>query len=115
MRKLVQKEMLRPDSALHYVSEMEDVINDLVNRIEKDKNEEGKMDIQSLMKDFATDAITVPFLGAKIGALQGSEEGKEMAYGATRILELWSQMMFYPPWLYKIHPKTTELSMILKY
>ena len=82
---------------------------------EMDKDEDGKLDIQSLMKDFATDAITVPFLGAKIGALQGSEEGKEMAYGATRILEIWSQLMYYPPWLYKIHPKTTELGTHQKY
>ena len=112
MRKLTQREMLRPDSALHYVSEMEDVINDLMDRIEKDKDEEGRMDIQSLMKDFSIDAITVPFLGAKIGALQGSEEAKEIACEVARFSELWSLMMFYPPWLYKVHPKTTELSML---
>ena len=109
MRKSVQKIMLRPENAMQYATQIEDVVLDVIDVIEKEKNDDGSLDISNLMKTFATDAISVPFLGHKIGALRGDEIGLKISSAAMKILGLWSTLMYLPLWVQKIHPNFNKM------
>ena len=108
-RKAVQKIMMRPDSALHYVPEVESIAEELVDKIEADKDGAGNLEVNKLFKQFATDAIALMFIGRKVGAMEGSEDGDKMIEYLEKILQMWGEFIYLPVWLGKYHPNMNKM------
>ena len=73
VRHQVQQDMMRPKSALYYIDEMEDIANELTNKIADSKGKDGKgiRDIHPLVQEYALEAVGCVFLNARLGALKG--------------------------------------------
>ena len=69
-RKAVQKIMMRPNSAMNYVTEVEEIVMELIDKIEAEKDSQGRYELNNVLKKFATDAISLMFIGKKLGAMQ---------------------------------------------
>ena len=108
-RKAVQKIMMRPDSALHYVPEVESIAEELVDKVEADKDGAGNLEVNKLFKQFATDAIALMFIGRKVGAMEGSEDGDKMIEYLEKILQMWGEFIYLPVWLGKYHPNMNKM------
>ena len=71
------------------------------------------------MKDFylprykgykVTDAISLMFIGKKIGAMQDSEDGKLMIENLDKMLYEWGEILFLPLWIQKFTPQLSKMS-----
>ena len=101
--------MLRPDSAAQYVSEVEKIALEVVDKITETKNTDGSLEITSLMKHFATDAISTIFIGSKIGAIEGTEESKDLLEHLEGFMLNWSELMMLPLLIGRYHPKYKKI------
>lgn len=108
-RKAIQKIMMRPNSALHYVSDTEKIALELIRKFEDKMDNNGNVEVKEFLQQYAFDAISFMFIGKNIGALKETEESKEMMNNLDLILNTWSEMMFLPIWLAKYHPKTNKI------
>ena len=113
-RKAIQKIMMRPNSALHYVSDTEKIALELIRKFEDKMDNNGNVEVKEFLQQYAFDAISFMFIGKNIGALKETEESKEMMNNLDLILNTWSEMMFLPIWLAKYHPKTNKIGKIRK-
>ena len=77
-RQLVQQDMMRSGSALLYIEELENIAEELVEKLAEVKDNEGKIEIAEYMKQFALESTGAIFLGSRLGVLNGSETGKAM-------------------------------------
>ena len=109
-RKAVQKVMMRPNSAMHYVPEVEEIVLDLIDKVEAGKDHQGKYELNNELKKFATDAISLMFIGKKIGAMQDSEDGKLMIEKIDKMLQEWGEILFLPLWIQKFTPQLSKMS-----
>ena len=99
---------MRPNSALHYISDTEKIALELIEKLEDKMDISGNVEVKELMQRYAFDAISFMFIGHKIGALQETDESKEMMSNLDYILNTWAEMMFLPVWLAKYHPKMNK-------
>ena len=92
VRHQVQQDMMRPKSALYYIDEMEDIANELTNKIAESKGKDGKgiRDIHPLVQEYALEAVGCVFLNARLGALKGN------SFFATFSLILYLQVKINP-------------------
>ena len=104
---------MRPNSALHYISDTEKIALELIEKLEDKMDNSGNVEVKELMQQYAFDAISFMFIGHKVGALQGTEESKTIMANIDYILNTWAEMMFLPIWLAKYHPKMNKFGKIL--
>ena len=53
VRSMVQQDIMRPKSALYYISDMEDIAMELADKINKVKDKNGMLDPSTLLKEYA--------------------------------------------------------------
>ena len=109
VRKAVQKVVMRPNSAMHYVPEVEEIVLELIDKIEAEKDSQGKYELNNELKKFATDAISLMFIGKKLGAMQDSEDGKLIIENIEKLLEIWAEIFMLPLWLQKLTPHISKM------
>ena len=109
IRKAVQKIMMRPNSAMHYVPEVEEIVLELIDKVEAEKDSQAKYELNNELKKFATDAISLMFIGKKLGALQDSEDGKFIIESIEKTLLEWGDILFMPLWLQKLTPQISRM------
>jgi len=108
-RSLVQQDMMRPKSALFYINDMNELMDDFVAKLEGMLDEDKKVDdLNRPLQEFALDAIGVMFIGNKLDVLQGSEYGKQMITKVSRLFELMLDVIAIPPKLAPYAPKFKE-------
>ena len=76
VRQAVQQDMMRPASALHYLSELEAVAVEAAQQVEARRAGREALEVNTVCSQFALDAVGVFALGTKLGALQGTGDGK---------------------------------------
>ena len=103
--------MLRPDGAAQYVPGVEKIAEEVVDKIAKTKNSDGELEISPLMQHFATDAISIIFIGSKIGAIEGTEESKDLLKHLNGFMVNWGELVMLPPLIAKYHPAYKKLGM----
>lgn len=77
-RQAVQQDMMRPKSALYYIDEIEEIAVEFTDKVAAEKDEKGNVEIGKFCQEYALDSISCIFVGGRIGALRGSEDGKAM-------------------------------------
>ena len=78
IRTLVQQDMMRPKSALYYISDLEDIATELVDKIGSLKNTDGIVEPMELVQAYALEAVGCIFMGTRLGALKGTGDGKRL-------------------------------------
>jgi len=106
VRHQVQQDMMRPKSALYYIDEMEDIANELTNKIAESKGKDGKgiRDIHPLVQEYALEAVGCVFLNARLGALKGEGDGARLIELAGHAMEISLKLFFLPMWSFKYLP-----------
>ena len=72
-RQAVQKEMMSPSGALHYIKDIEDIALDLTDVMDKKRAEDGRTEVGSLCQQFALESIASIFYGARLRVLKGEK------------------------------------------
>merc|ERR1712109_117536 len=77
VRSQVQQDMMRPKSALYYISDLEKIAMDVAEEIiEKETDQNGVMDIIKMCQKFSLESVAYVFLGSRLGALSGTGDGQ---------------------------------------
>ena len=103
-RQAVQQDLMRPKSALYYIEEIEDVCQELVDKIEKARDGDWQLDSERIMQEYALEAVNVIFLGKKLGVLTGNPEGQAMINSTQIILKEILNMYQMPMTIGKYMP-----------
>eukprot|EP00092_Neocalanus_flemingeri_P074965 GFUD01092793.1.p1 GENE.GFUD01092793.1~~GFUD01092793.1.p1 ORF type:complete len:516 (-),score=135.05 GFUD01092793.1:110-1531(-) len=96
VRHKVQQDMMRPKSALYYLSEMEDIAIELAEKIEDVKDKDGILDPTALVLEYALEAVGCVFMGARLGALKGAGDGKRLIENQTKSMAIALDLFFIP-------------------
>jgi len=96
VRTLVQQDMMRPKSALYYISDLEDIATELTNKIGNQKNVEGMLEPFDILQEYALEAVGSIFMGTRLGALQGTGDGKRLVDIAAEANKLTMTLLFTP-------------------
>jgi len=97
VRSKVQQDMMRPKSALYYISDLEDIATELAESINASKDCEGMLEPFNLVKAYALEAVGRIFMGARLGALKGEGDGKRLIHLLAKSNEMSMTLMFTPP------------------
>jgi len=95
-RQAVQQDMMRPSSALYYISEIEEISLELVEKIVSMRDQSGSATINQVCQEFALESIGCIFLGSRLGTLAGHEDGRRLIEAQTQVLG-WSLPMLFLP------------------
>ena len=97
VRSKVQQDMMRPKSALYYIAEMEEIAKELSEKIETLVGPDGGvLDPHRVVQEFALEAVGCVFLGARLGALKGTEDSKFLIDNTTEVNVLAAKLMMIP-------------------
>ena len=97
VRSLVQQDMMRPKSALFYIDDLSQLMDDLIIKIDGMLDHNKEADITESMSEFALDAVGIMFIGSNLGVLKGSEYGKQMMEKVQQFFELSQLCLAFPP------------------
>ena len=96
VRHKVQQDMMRPKSALYYISEMEEIALELTDKIQKSKAADKMLDPFDLVQEYALEAVGCVFMGARLGALKGVGDGKQLIENQTKSMAIAIDLVFLP-------------------
>ena len=97
VRSKVQQDMMRPKSALYYIAEMEEIAVELSEKIEALVGPGGGvLDPYQVVQEFALEAVGSVFLGARLGALKGTEGSKFLIENSSKANEIGQKLIFTP-------------------
>lgn len=104
VRHLVQQDMMRPKSALYYIPEMEEIAGELVKKINMVKDKDELLDPSEVLHEYAAEAVGSVFMGARLGALQGMEDGRRLIKNQEQAMLEYMKIFLFPPYLAPYHP-----------
>ena len=119
--------MMRPASALHYLSELEAVALEAAQQVEARRAGREALEVNTVCSQFALDAVGVFALGTRLGALQGTGDGKvnrspsllHLYSIRQRLIELNEEMFTlinlllpFPAWLLDLLPQMKRLEKV---
>ena len=96
IRSKVQQIMMRPESALYYISDLENIAMELVEKISNVKDKNGMLEPCDLVREYSLEATGFIFMGARLGALKGSGDGKRLIENEIKTKELLGTLLYAP-------------------
>ena len=72
-RQAVQKDMMSPSGALHYVKDIEEIAMDLTDMIVERRCEDGSTEVGSLCQQYALESIASIFYGERFRVMKGEQ------------------------------------------
>lgn len=95
-RSKVQQDMMQPRTAVFFLDDIEDIAEELVDKINEAVDDDDTLDPHSLLQQFSLEAVGSVFLGARLGALGGGGDGERIVHLAERMLPLMQKLMLLP-------------------
>ena len=96
VRTLVQQDMMRPKSALFYISELEKIALDVAEFIEEKADPSGTMDVVKMCQGYSLEAVAYIFLGSRLGTLSGQGDGQRLIEITDAVGPISQKLMFLP-------------------
>ena len=96
IRTKVQQDMMRPKSALYYISDLEDIAKEFAEKINNVKDKNGMLEPCDLVQEYSLEAVGCIFMGARLGALKGTGDGKRLIANQIKTNELAMTLLFTP-------------------
>ena len=72
-RQAVQKDMMSPSGALHYVKDIEEIAVDLTDMMLERRCEDGSTEVGSLCQQYALESIASIFYGERVRVMKGEQ------------------------------------------
>ena len=72
-RQAVQKDMMSPSGALHYVKDIEEIAVDLTDMMLERRCEDGSTEVGSLCQQYALESIASIFYGERFRVMKGEQ------------------------------------------
>ena len=105
VRSQVQQDMMRPKSALYYISDLEKIAQDVTEVIEAESDPSGSLDVIKMSQKYSLEAVAYIFLGSRLGTLSGKGDGQRLIEIADAIGPISQKLMFLPRWLLPYLPE----------
>jgi len=100
VRHKVQQDMMRPKSALYYITELEEIAVELTMKIEKlISSTEGVLEPQKVLQEYALEAVGCVFMGARLGTMTGLKDGQRLIEISDQAAALVWKLFFMPQWI----------------
>jgi len=113
VRHKVQQDMMRPKSALYYIAELEEIAVELTVKIEQlISSTDGILDPQRVLQEYALEAVGCVFLGTRLGAMAGLEDGQRMIEISDKFSSLALKLLFMPQWILPYLPDFKKFTSI---
>ena len=96
VRRQVQQDMMRPKSAFHYISDLEDIAIELTEKAHKKISKDEILDPYPLMQEYALEAVGCIFMGTRLGAIKGVGDGKRIIEILTKMFECLNTLFLFP-------------------
>jgi cytochrome P450 len=103
-RQLVQQDMMRPGSALHYLQHIEAIAGELADRVAAGRDAAGETNVGALCQEFGLEAIGQVFLGCRLGSLQGSSDSRTIRHNADIFFREALITVLLPMWAVRCTP-----------
>ena len=88
--------MMRPKSALYYISDLEKIAQEVTEIIEMESDPSGTLDITSVCKKYSLEAVANIFLGSRLGTLSGEGDGQRLIDISDAAQASTQKLMLYP-------------------
>ena len=85
VRRLVQGDWLRPQTALHYLPQFQQIADQAVDKLVEAAERTGVATVNTVCQEFALDCVGVFALGTRLGTLQGRGDGRRIIQLHVRI------------------------------
>jgi len=105
IRNLLNKNMMRPKSALYYTEEMDEIAANAVKIINKNLNNENIYEVNELCRRFALESIAYILLGSRLDTFNENSDRRRLIEIADETLGFIQTMLFVPFWLLNILPQ----------
>ena len=109
VRQAVQQDMMKPKSALFYISDIEEVAEELVDKVADTRNKDGDVVVNTMLNEYALDAVGVFALGTRLGSLQEKGDGKKLMDLSVKIGNLIQFLIMCPAWSHPYLPQFRRL------
>ena len=96
---------MKPKSALFYISDIEEVAVELVDKVADSRNKDGEVEVNTMLNEFALDAVGVFALGTRLGSLQEKGDGKKLMDLSVDIGRLLQFLIMRPAWIHPYLPQ----------
>ena len=104
VRSQVQQDMMRPQSALYYISDLEKIALDVTEVIEEESDPSGTLDVSKICQKYSLEAVAYIFLGSRLGTLSGKGDGQRLVEIADLGGQLTQKITFLPRSILPYHP-----------
>ena len=96
---------MKPKSALFYISDIEEVAVEFVDKVADSRNKDGEVEVNTMLNEFALDAVGVFALGTRLGSLQEKGDGKKLMDLSVDIGRLLQFLIMCPAWIHPYLPQ----------
>ena len=105
VRQAVQQDMMKPKSALFYISEIEEVAEELADKVAETRSKDGEVVVNTMLNEFALDAVGLFALGTRLGSLQGKGDGKRLMDLLAQSGKVMQFLLACPAWAHPYLPQ----------
>ena len=96
VRSQVQQDMMRPQSALYYISDLEKIALDVAEVIEEESDPSGTLDVSKMCQKYSLEAVAYIFLGCRLGTLSGKGDGQRLIEIANVKIPAMQKLTLFP-------------------
>ena len=96
VRSQVQQDMMRPQSALYYISDLEKIALDVTEVIEEESDPSGTLDVSKMCQKYSLEAVAYIFLGCRLGTLSGKGDGQRLIEIANVKIPAMQKLTLFP-------------------
>ena len=112
VRQAVQQDMMKPKSALFYIEDIEEVAEELTDKLAATRDKDGKVVVNTILNEFALDAVGVFALGTRLGSLQETGDGKRLMDLSVKIGNLLQFLILCPAWAHPYLPQFRQFEKV---
>ena len=112
VRQAVQQDMMKPKSALFYIEDIEEVAEELTDKLAATRDKDGKVVVNTILNEFALDAVGVFALGTRLGSLQETGDGKKLMDLSVKIGNLFQFLILCPAWAHPYLPQFRQFEKV---
>ena len=94
---------MRPKSALYYVDELNETVQELCDKLELDLDDELEtVDLNYTLQKFAVDATGILFIGSRLGVMKGDQDGTKLMAAVSAFLARFQTIVIVPELVLKM-------------
>ena len=112
--------MMKPKSALYYIADIEKIALEVMDVVEKEADGSHTLDVVKVCQRYSLESVSVVFLGSRLGALAGEEDGRRLIEIADSLGPTSQNLLFVPSFIAPHLPQykrwiRSQISSLIRY